>query len=483
MILKQRPAYKFNIVSNKWEPVMITPKIYIPENGRMTVRDLKELAKITSLNGRLYASESEIEHREELAKGTHEGDTFAFVERIENGLTANFNPIFLCPMTGSVVGGNTTTQTLYDIVDSDDNNYTLDNIIARVEYADYVFDDDCPNKEKMKKLFEYNKTGKRDEMSFSAIYDRVTAFFEQYHRRYPWVCGGSSYRTQYWKSNFQEILSWFKNDDYPMDTKKLKWIMDFYTLPEKLKSEFEKQKKNLDWTSAEKLLNTLTREKNSKKENPNKFDFVKLVRENQEIKDAMNKSIKSSINQVKDIYTRKNKQGKIIPHYHKTKGVMSCSIAGAVSHKIMFDLVGVFENIEDENLRNRLQCITESGKQVSGKDTVIPDLSFPILSDEYLKEDKNYDKATMEIKVATHKPGSTVLFYGGPGFKMITETPYLFVVVDKELTECIVILKNLHKELVSTSSTVKMTDVLNKRGDFVQIVGTKKNKTYYYEKI
>lgn len=482
--MKQITAYKYNNIEKKWEPKTFTPTIEIPDDGIMSARDLEKRAKITSLNGKLYASESERDHREELMRGTHESDTFAFLNRIDDGLTANFNPIFLCPQTGCVVGGNTTTQTLYDIANNDDNEYTLDDIKAKVEYAPYIFDEDCPDDEKMKKLFEMNKTGKRDEMSVSAIYDRVTTFMKPFLIQNPWVSGGSSYRTDFWKSKFKEQLSWFKDEDFPMDTKKLKWIMDLYTLPEELKSDFEKRKKNLDWTSCEKLLQDLKREKNAKKENPNKFNFVKLFEDNLEMKENWEKTVVGSITQCKDFFTRIDKQGNIIPNYHTEKGVKSCSIASTISHKTMFESPVVFENIKDETLRNRLKCVTESAKKVSGKDTVIPDLAFPNLSKEYLKEDKNYDKATIEIKVGTYKDNpEDVTFYGGPGFRMITETPYLFVCIDRKLTRCLVILKNLNKKLVSSSSTVKLKDILNREGDYVVIVGSKKNNRISYERI
>lgn len=440
---------RYQSKSQMWKIVDIQPTIELPEKGIISARKFKEICKITDENKNLYSSKSEQNHILELIEGVDEADDNGMLRRITNGLEANHSAIAVCPVTGEIESGNTRWMAILSIVEDESNSYTLDDILVKVEYGPYIFDKNVPSREKQEKLLQLNTTGKRDEMSVAAIYDRIIALLSNAHKKCPWIAFSSSSKTKFWKKEINEVLNLFKNRKFPIDGQKVKWVMDIYTSPKNLRHDFEENIKHLaEWSTVKDLVSNYKRISSQKQVDPKAFDFLKYINKNQSFKQDLTNSIVNAIKATREFYSQTLSDGTIIYHDNPRVGLKSCSFATTVSHKIMQNIAICFntsKNIDDD-MRDKLQAWTEITKNLKDGVDVIPDIKFPILSDISKAKNPKFEDTTWEVKVGTYTNDDflNTVFYGGPGFRLCENANYLFVCLNKKATEVVVILKRIN---------------------------------------
>ena len=449
--------------NDQWVSQSIVPKIFIPESNIISGKQIDQL-KVTKQNSSLYNSPNEIEHRKDLRYGKIDNDPLSMEIRTLRGDIPNHTDLQVDPLSGECGGGNTTLTVQREIWK--DKKIPIEKRKIAAKYAPYTFVG-APKDEIHKVLIRLNTVGKRDEDSVPALYDRTIPIILEGIKKY----GFYNFRNAQWKFYLEDFINLYRND--VLSIKKINLLWKVYNLPEsKSKNDLLVDMKDYSWKDLTDELDKLERESNKKVINPNRPDFLKIIREElnlkQNLKDAFFKCIKD-VNKLFDNDITN-------PNY----GLKKSSISTIMSHLLMHRLCKVWNNTGKEIYH----CTTEAAVDTrSEKDKVIPDLKFTYFTNQAKNINSNFDDVTQEVKVSMndYPMDSTCIYYGGPGLKFMNDTFYYCANISDDLSKGLLFFGELNKYDISARSTFTLNNVIKSRirdNDFELIAGN-----FSYDKI
>ena len=274
---------------DQWVSQSIVPKIFIPESNILSGKQIEQL-KVTKQNESIYNSPTEIEHRNDLRYGKKDNDPLSMELRTLNDDIPNHTDLQIDPLTGECAGGNTTLTVARQIWK--DKKIPIEKRKIAAKYAPYTLEG-APTDEVHKVLIRLNTVGKRDEDSVSALYDRTIPIILTGIKKY----GYYNYRNARWKFYLEDFINSYRSD--VLSIKKINLLWKVYNLPEsKSKKDLLVDMTDYSWKELTDALDKIERESNKKVVNPNRPDFLKIIREEPNLKQNLKKAFFKCIKDV-----------------------------------------------------------------------------------------------------------------------------------------------------------------------------------------
>jgi len=437
---------------NQWVFKSITPKIIIPESNILVGKQIEQL-KVTEQNKSVYNSASETQHRNDLRYGKKENDPLSMELRTLAGDIPNHTDLQADPLTGECTGGNTTFTVANQIWN--DKNIPVEKRKIAVKYSPYTFEG-APLDEILKVLVRLNTVGKRDEDSVAALYDRTIPIIITGIKKY----GMYNHKTKEWKHYLQDFIDSYRKE--VLSITKINMLWKVYLLPEtQAKKHLLEDIKDFSWKDLKDALEKIERLSNKKLINSDRPDFLKIIREDSNLKLKIKKSFFESIKKIKKMFSY-DMNGETIKINHPLYGLKKSSISTMMSHLFMFELCKVWNSLGID----MYHCTSEAAIDTkSEKEKVIPDLKFTYLTDQAQKINSNFEDVTQEVKFSMndYPMSSTCLYYGGPGLKFMNPTFYWCATASDDLSKALLFFGELDKHDILSSNTFTLNSIIKRR--------------------
>jgi len=425
-------CYDFNI--NDFKSTYIKPKFKIPSNGLIKVSTL--IKYIHPLNNTLYTDKScsEEKHIHNLIYGTGDNDQFSFKKRIQDGIErVNHEPIKMCPITGIIKSGNTRAKAL-DEVGAE---------YAYVQYADHIYNEKIPISFQLKVLEKYNTAGKRNEYSISSIYKKIN---EMKYAKEKETGEIFNPRKKIFKEFIRSFLSTYSLKEYELNI-----LLRIETIQnKKIKENLLKNLNNHTFNDIKKII-ARNKNKITKVYNPNRFNFLKHLKENPFLRKDIRHNISSCMIKLKNnlqLYDKKSEK-MIELMTNKKFGFEPFSTTGFLSHLTMSSVAVSYNNYG-------LEC------QTAASDVGSDDIYFTNLSEIAFKKNKNFHSEMIDIKACNYGTSFfNTKIYGGPGFLHISEHEYIIPIFNNNFSKIFIMMATLNKDDVKSDSkggTVSLSD-------------------------
>ena len=427
-------AYIWDLNKNEYEPIYTEPKFHISSNGLVKTSILKN--KIHPYNNCFYKdkSNSEEKHIYDLINGTNNNDEFSFKKRMKDGVKhINHEPIKVCPITGTIISGNTRLKALLKI----NAEY------AYVQYADHIYTKETPISVILDTLQKYNVSGKRNEYSKSSI---LKKFRELVFAKEKDTGEIFNSRKKIFKEFVRNFLSTYSLKEYELNI----LIRIESITNKKIKKDLLKNIDNYTYSDIKKLI---SRNKNKiiKIYNPNRFNFLEHLKKTPSIKQEIRHKIADKIIKLKEalqLYNKKlEKNVQLLTD--KAFGFESFASTAILSHLTMSAAAITYDN-------HGMSCSTAASDK--GSD----DIYFYDLSREAFKVNKNFHREMLDVKACNFNTTfSNTKIYGGPGFLHISEHEYIWPIFNNNFSKIFIMMTKLNKSDVKPDSkggTVSLSD-------------------------
>lgn len=472
---KQTSVYMWE--NNQWVSKNVTPLIFIPESNILIGKQIDQL-KVTKQNKSVYNSATEVQHRKDLRYGKKENDPLSMELRTLLGIVPNHTDLQVDPLTGECAGGNTTLTVAQQIWN--DKNIPVEKRKISAKYAPYSFKG-APVDEILKVLIRLNTVGKRDEDSVSALYDRTIPIIINGINKFSYY----DFRKKEWKDYLQDFIDSYREE--VLSITKINMLWKVYSLPEtQVKKDLLEDIKDFSWKDLKDTLEKIERVSNKKLINPDRPNFLKIVRETPDLKTNIKKVFFKSIKDVTQMFSY-DLNDKTIGITHPLYGLKKSSISTILSHKFMFELCRIWNQLGIDTYA----CTAEAAIDTkSEKEKVIPDLKFTNLTEQSQKLNPNYEDVTQEVKFSmNNNPMSvTCLYYGGPGLRFMNPTYYWCASASEDLSKALLFFGELDKNDISSNNTFTLNSIIKKRlmdNKFELVAGTlnfnKSKRTYNFK--
>jgi len=424
-IMNKVKAYIWNVKEKKWELNYVKPKFYIPPDGLVEISRLKN--KIHPLNNRFYKdkSNSEEKHIYDLINGTNNNDEFSFKKRMKDGVKKlNYDPILVCPITGTIMGGNTRKEALEEI----EAEY------AYVQYAQHIYTKETPHSVMLETLQKYNTSGKRNEYSKSSVLKKFKELVFAQEKDTGEIFNP---RKKIFKEFHRNFLSTYSLKEYELNIlTRIESITDT-----KIKEEILKNINDYSYTEIKKLI---FRNKNNIKKiyNPDRFNFLDHLRKTSSLKQEIRDKIANKIIELKKTLQFFSKRlGKNVQLLtDKDFGFEPNASATLLSHLTMCAVAMSYDN-------HRMPCNT------AATDVGSDDIHFPEETKKALKINKLFYRVILDVKASNWNTSFyNTKIHGGPGFLHISEHEYIWPIFNDNYSKIFIMMATLNKNDVKSDS-------------------------------